>query len=75
MLNPHLLRGERDAVAFASGKVIGRDAHKPHAVHGQRSRGSLGVSCVDTMRPQPDQELLAVLTRPVAQARCFAEAT
>lgn len=62
-------------VAFASGEVIGRGARNPHAVRGWRSGGCVGVCCVDTMRLQPDQELLTLLARPMAQARCFAKAT
>ena len=53
------LRG-RDAVAVASGKGIRRGTCNPHAVHGRRGGGSMGVCCVDTMRLQPDQGLLTL---------------
>lgn len=62
-------------VAFASGEVVRRGACNAHAVHGQRSGGSTGVCCIDVMRLRPDQGLLELLARPMAQARCFAEAS
>lgn len=61
-------------VALASAKVIQRGACNPHAVCDWRRGGSKGVRCVDTMGLQPDQGLLKLLARPMAQARCFAEA-
>lgn len=63
------------AVVCASGQVIQISTCNPHSVCVQRSRASSGVCCVGMKRLQPQQGLLMLLTRPVAQGRCFAEAT
>lgn len=63
------------AVVSASGKILQIGACSPHAVRGQSSGRSSGVCCVDMKSLQPHQGLFMLLTRPVAQARCFAEAT
>lgn len=63
------------AEVFAIGQVIQIGACNPHVGHVQRSGASDGVCCVGMKRLQPQQGLLRLLTRPVAQARCSAEAT
>lgn len=63
------------AEVSAIGQVTQIGACNPHAVRVQRSGASGGVCCVDMKRLQPQQGLLKLLTRPVAQARCSAEAT
>lgn len=62
-------------VVFVSGQFIQIGARNPHTVRGWRSGESSDVCCVDMKRLKPQQGLLMLLTRPLAQARCFAEAT